>query len=235
MLFYHQRDLEDAESIKLRLEELESTQAQIAEEQSRWQNDRLNQLETERNELKDKNDELTMETEELRQQLASSRRKSRTSRTQDPAGTPNRTGSVLSDYQRPSLLRRSSDYVSSEDEEGSLSGSGRIRRRLPQPPTSGEEETLRAEVDMLKRECTNQKQELEELRKLAQEKTEAEEAAEQRFTQLNRNFSIERKDIEQSYKLEITDIEEQYGADKERLMQHFEREKVSRFNSTGYK
>ena len=142
--------------MKLRLEELETSQAAIAEEQSRWQTDRVQQLETERTDLKDKNDELTIQVEELRQQLASAtRRKSRGTRPRDASPAPGRTGSVLSDYQRPVLVRRSSDTVSSEEEEGSLTGSGRIRRRLPQPPsnlTLAEEESLRAEIETLKKE-----------------------------------------------------------------------------------
>ena len=228
-LFLIQRELEEAATLQVRLEDLESSQAKMVDEQSKWQTARLDQLESNSNELKDKNDELTMEVEELRQQLAITRRRGRLSRGQDPT-TPHRNGSVLSDYQKPMILRRSSDTVSSEEDDGAvtprLNRSGRklpLRPELTSSTEDADKDILPAETHDITKEIEDLRSEVETSRK---EKDELMSGHEEKISHLTHSFSLERKDIEQAYKLEITDIEDQYEQDKEFLLKQHEREKV---------
>ena len=56
-------------------------------------------------ELRDRNDELTMEVEALKQQVASHQRKGRGGKDKE-SKIPVRHGSVLSDYQKPTVVNR---------------------------------------------------------------------------------------------------------------------------------
>lgn len=232
---FFQRELEEASNLKSRLEELESSQAQIADEQSKWMSERVSQLEAERNGLKDKNDELTMEVEELREQVSTTRKKSRAKRPYE-AGSPSRSGSLLSDYQKPMVMRRGSDTVSSEDDDGSLTSSSRTRRKLPLAPGSlnsstGVQEKERGregsqEVEKLQNEKAILQKEIDDMKESQHIGSETEKSYEEKLKRLTRNFSIERKDLEQSYKLEIADLEEEHIREKDLLQERFDKEKV---------
>lgn len=90
----------------LQLEEMETSRENILDEHAKFSEQKLKQLEGENKEIKDTNDELTMEVEDLRQQMSATRRTKKGGRSRDLAD-PKRTGSILSDYAKPTVVQQS--------------------------------------------------------------------------------------------------------------------------------
>ncbi|XP_070571058.1 ninein-like protein isoform X2 [Ptychodera flava] len=207
-----QKDLEEFNTLQQRLAEFEAQEDHINEKQVQFYQQNLKEYQEQNRGLRDENDELLQQIQILQQQLSERKLRRRGSRSRD-LSTPNRKGSVLSDYAKPTVIRRRDELSStedeSEDEDGSTSVSGkRKRRQLPVAMRSGGDGGSNEDEDYSNKTQDNSAKHAEEIEEL--KKSHNQEINEQRV-----NFERERKDIEQAYKMEITDLEDDMATAKE--------------------
>ncbi|XP_078675356.1 uncharacterized protein LOC144913099 isoform X3 [Branchiostoma floridae x Branchiostoma belcheri] len=124
------KDNEAYSDLQLRFADIESRRDSLKMQQEVDIVQHIKDLEAINRELRDKNDELVLEIEELRSQLTG--RHVRRRGNKDKVG---RTGSILSDYQKPTVVRRRGKHTTSSDNESETDEgpSGRTKRRLPTP------------------------------------------------------------------------------------------------------
>ncbi|XP_013414596.1 ninein-like protein isoform X3 [Lingula anatina] len=204
--FKQQRELDSVAELQERLAELESNRDLMKDEHQKFTQQKLKQVETENKELRDKNDELTMEVETLKQQLSSKKRGK--SRKSSEHNKPVRSGSLLSDYTKPVIVKRAGRSSSENSDEDDSMAAGRPRRRLPSKPNTQDMTGSNEEDDKLQTEIDSLKQQQE-----------------REVKELQNQLEIEKKEIEQAYKLEITKVEEDFTKEKEDLLKGFTSEK----------
>ncbi|XP_078589728.1 uncharacterized protein LOC144870012 isoform X8 [Branchiostoma floridae x Branchiostoma japonicum] len=188
------KDNEAYSDLQLRLADIESRRDSLKMQQEVDIVQHIKDLEAINRELRDKNDELVLEIEELRSQLTG--RHVRRRGNKDKVG---RTGSILSDYQKPTVVRRRGKHTTSSDNESETDEgpSGRTKRRLPTP----KRDTGSSQEDDGSRLSASPNQ-------LTPVHSPSRVLHAENVSELRDQFDRERREIEQAYKMEIAELEE---------------------------
>ncbi|XP_066281328.1 ninein-like protein isoform X4 [Branchiostoma lanceolatum] len=188
------KDNEAYSDLQLRFADIESRRDSLKMQQEVDIVQHIKDLEAINRELRDKNDELVLEIEELRSQLTG--RHVRRRGNKDKVG---RTGSILSDYQKPTVVRRRGKHTTSSDNESETDEgpSGRTKRRLPTP----KRDTGSSQEDDGSRLSASPNQ-------LTPAHSPSRVLHAENVSELRDQFDRERREIEQAYKFEIAELEE---------------------------
>ncbi|XP_019625672.1 PREDICTED: ninein-like protein isoform X4 [Branchiostoma belcheri] len=188
------KDNEAYSDLQLRFADIESRRDSLKMQQEVDIVQHIKDLEAINRELRDKNDELVLEIEELRSQLTG--RHVRRRGNKDKVG---RTGSILSDYQKPTVVRRRGKHTTSSDNESETDEgpSGRTKRRLPTP----KRDTTSSQEDDGSRLSASPNQ-------LTPAHSPSRVLHAENVSELRDQFERERREIEQAYKFEIAELEE---------------------------
>ncbi|CAH1262703.1 NINL [Branchiostoma lanceolatum] len=188
------KDNEAYSDLQLRFADIESRRDSLKMQQEVDIVQHIKDLEAINRELRDKNDELVLEIEELRSQLTG--RHVRRRGNKDKVG---RTGSILSDYQKPTVVRRRGKHTTSSDNESETDEgpSGRTKRRLPTP----KRDTGSSQEDDGSRLSASSNQ-------LTPAHSPSRVLHAENVSELRDQFDRERREIEQAYKFEIAELEE---------------------------
>ncbi|XP_078675361.1 uncharacterized protein LOC144913099 isoform X7 [Branchiostoma floridae x Branchiostoma belcheri] len=188
------KDNEAYSDLQLRFADIESRRDSLKMQQEVDIVQHIKDLEAINRELRDKNDELVLEIEELRSQLTG--RHVRRRGNKDKVG---RTGSILSDYQKPTVVRRRGKHTTSSDNESETDEgpSGRTKRRLPTP----KRDTTSSQEDDGSRLSASSNQ-------LTPAHSPSRVLHAENVSELRDQFERERREIEQAYKFEIAELEE---------------------------
>ncbi|XP_022094689.1 ninein-like protein isoform X2 [Acanthaster planci] len=205
-----QRDLDGFQELEERLAELESNRETVSKQQEEYFEQNLKEYQEHVRVLQDQLDELTQENELLKHQTSERKIRRRGSKLQH-SNKPSRVGSVLSDYTKPAVIKRSSGHSSSENESELEELDPQSKRRLPLTARSGGDGNSNEEED-------SQRAKLEAEIELLKEK-HSKELAESRTA-----FERDCKDLEFRYKMEITDLEDGFERQKEEMQEEFQRE-----------
>ncbi|XP_078675365.1 uncharacterized protein LOC144913099 isoform X11 [Branchiostoma floridae x Branchiostoma belcheri] len=205
------KDNEAYSDLQLRFADIESRRDSLKMQQEVDIVQHIKDLEAINRELRDKNDELVLEIEELRSQLTG--RHVRRRGNKDKVG---RTGSILSDYQKPTVVRRRGKHTTSSDNESETDEgpSGRTKRRLPTPKrdtTSSQEDD---DVSELRDQFERERREIEqaykfEIAELEEKKAELEKG----LVELQEKHESEKNEMEQKFALDKAGLRDRLEAE----------------------
>ncbi|CAH1791982.1 unnamed protein product [Owenia fusiformis] len=214
------KELETAEDLHRRLTDMESSRDIANDEHYRFIQQKSKTLESENKELKDRNDELTLENEAVKQQLSTAKKRGRR-RTQE---IKRGSGSVLSDYQKPALLKRRGSGLSSsgtsedDDPTAGLGTPTRTRRKLPKVGVKHGGAGDMASDD-----------EVSVIEKVKSQLETQQKEHDKKVEDLQKMFDSEKRDIEEAFKQEVMELEKSHAEEKMALENTFaaEKEKLS--------
>ncbi|XP_038074331.1 ninein-like isoform X2 [Patiria miniata] len=206
-----QRDLDGFQELEERLAELESNRETVSKQQEEYFEQNLKEYQEHVRVLQDQLDEITQENELLKHQTSERKIRRRGSKLQH-SNKPSRVGSVLSDYTKPTISKRSSSGHSSSENESELEElDPQGKRRLPLTARSGGDGNSNEEEDSQRAKLEAEIESLKE--KHSKELAESQTA-----------FERDSKDIEFRYKMEITDLEDGFERQKEEMREEFQKE-----------
>ncbi|XP_071799297.1 uncharacterized protein [Asterias amurensis] len=210
-----QRDLDGFQELEERLAELESNRETVSKQQEEFFEASLKEYQEHVRVLQDQLDEMTQENELLKHQSSERKIRRRGSKAYG-SNKPNRVGSVLSDYTKPHVVKKSSGNSSSENESELEELDPKSKRRLPLAVRSGGDGNSNEEEDIKKAEAEKAKLEAE-IETLKEEHTKE-------LTDSKTNYERECKDIEFRYKMEITELEDNFDQQKDEMKEEFVKE-----------
>ncbi|CAH1262705.1 NINL [Branchiostoma lanceolatum] len=205
------KDNEAYSDLQLRFADIESRRDSLKMQQEVDIVQHIKDLEAINRELRDKNDELVLEIEELRSQLTG--RHVRRRGNKDKVG---RTGSILSDYQKPTVVRRRGKHTTSSDNESETDEgpSGRTKRRLPTPKRDTGSSQEDDDVSELRDQFDRERREIEqaykfEIAELEEKKAELEKG----LVELQEKHESEKNEMEQKFALDKAGLRDRLEAE----------------------
>ncbi|XP_078589736.1 ninein-like protein isoform X15 [Branchiostoma floridae x Branchiostoma japonicum] len=205
------KDNEAYSDLQLRLADIESRRDSLKMQQEVDIVQHIKDLEAINRELRDKNDELVLEIEELRSQLTG--RHVRRRGNKDKVG---RTGSILSDYQKPTVVRRRGKHTTSSDNESETDEgpSGRTKRRLPTPKRDTGSSQEDDDVSELRDQFDRERREIEQAYKMEIAELEEKKAElEKGLVELQEKHESEKNEMEQKFALDKAGLRDRLEAE----------------------